>query len=152
AQPFELNIGSNNVLRLGKFGGILATNTGGVGNFEIGNGIITNANGTIDNTSMPIQDVGTLTAGGADNTPGELVIQVNSSGETGGTAINIESKIADNGPNGPLTVIKTGPGPVKFRGHNAFSGGMYILQGRIQMAGSELFSGLIGVGATNTAN
>ena len=45
-------------------------------------------------------------------------------------------QITDNGTN-PVTVIKKGPGSIKLDGHNTFSGGFYILEGRVQYAGSE---------------
>lgn len=137
AQPnFGINIGEGNTLRLGKFGAIfLATvpSTGNV-NYEIGNG--TTATGT-DQGANATQNVGTLTAGGAPNTGGELVFMINSTSQTGNGSMYVETAITDNG-SGKVSVIKTGPGPMKFRGHNSFSGNMYILQGRIQMAGTEL--------------
>jgi fibronectin-binding autotransporter adhesin len=137
AQPnFGINIGSNNTLRLGKFGAIFLSavpSTANI-NYEIGNG--TTATGS-DQGANAGQNVGTLTAGGAPNTDGELVFMVNSTSQTGNGSIYVETAITDNG-SGKVSVIKTGPGPMKLRGHNSFSGNMYILQGRIQMAGAEL--------------
>ena len=81
--------------------------------------------------------IGTLTAGGPNvNTPGEIVIVANNPSETSGTTI-FESKIADNGT-GAVTVVKMGPGSIKLDGHNTFSGGLYLLQGRVQFTGSEI--------------
>lgn len=146
AQPsFGINIGSNNVLRLGRYGGVFLATVPSTANnnYEIGNGTDPGTNPGANAG----QNVGTLTAGGAPDTPGQLVFTINSSSQTGNGSIYVETAITDNGPNGPVTVVKTGPGPMKFRGHNSFSGGMYIIQGRIQMAGSELPGG-----AANTAN
>jgi autotransporter-associated beta strand protein len=42
----------------------------------------------------------------------------------------------DNGT-GPVTLIKTGVASVKIDGHNTYSGGTFINQGRFQMAGGE---------------
>jgi autotransporter-associated beta strand protein len=77
-----------------------------------------------------------LTAGGADNTPGEIVFTVNAPSQTQGSFI-IEPRITDNG-SGPVTVVKVGPGSMKIDGNNTFSGGLFILQGRLQFAGSEI--------------
>src|SRR4030095_11562837 len=79
----------------------------------------------------PDQDIGTLTAGGAENTPGEIVVNVNNTSSSSGTLI-IDSKITDNGT-GRVTFVKIGPGSMKLRGHNTYSGGCYLLQGRVQL-------------------
>jgi autotransporter-associated beta strand protein len=55
--------------------------------------------------------------------------------------MSIDARITDNGPEGPVTVVKGGPGFIKFRGNNTYSGGTYFLQGRIQVAGSEVGTG-----------
>ena len=81
------------------------------------------------------QDIGTITAGGAPNTPGTLVVTVNSNSESSG-AFRIGAVLADNG-SGPLTFVKAGPGNIKIDGHNTFTGGSYLLQGRVQMTGTE---------------
>ena len=81
-------------------------------------------------------NIGTLTAGGANNTPGELVFNIGSSSQTGGSVI-VEAKITDNGT-APVTFIKTGAGSMKLDGSNTYTGGSYILQGRVQLAGSEI--------------
>ena len=147
--PFILDIGTNNILRFGRYGGIFVTNVGTVANttWEFGNGVL--SGGTTGSTAS--QNAGTITAGGAPNTDGELVFTINSSSQTANNSIYVENGITDNG-SGRVSVVKTGPGPMKFRGHNSFSGNMYILQGRIQMAGSELANGLFGPTAANTAN
>ncbi|HEY5911811.1 MAG TPA: autotransporter-associated beta strand repeat-containing protein [Verrucomicrobiae bacterium] len=135
---FGINIGSNNVLRLGKYGGIFlaAVPSTANNNYELGNGTDPGNNPGANAG----QNVGTLTAGGAPDTDGELVFTINSSSQTANGSIYVEAAVTDNG-NGKVSVVKTGPGPMKFRGHNSFSGNMYILQGRIQMAGSELPGG-----------
>ena len=48
-----------------------------------------------------------------------------------------ECKIADNG-SGKVTFVKMGPGSIKLDGHNTFSGGLYLLQGRVQFTGTEI--------------
>jgi autotransporter-associated beta strand protein len=150
SSAFVFTIGTNNTLRLGRFGGVLVTNIGTVANnsWEFGDGVVSGS--TTGSTAH--QNSGTLTAGGAPNTPGELVFNINSSSQTADNSIYVEYGITDNGT-GKVSVIKNGPGPMKFRGHNSFSGNMYILQGRIQMAGSEITAGgPLGPGAANTAN
>lgn len=130
-----ISIGAGNTLRLGRYGGIIRNgpNTSSGHAVYIGgpNGTSQSGNGTTG-----YGDIGTLTAGGADNTPGEIVIVANNPSETSGTTI-IESTIADNGT-GPVTVVKMGPGSIKLDGHNTFSGGLYLLQGRVQWAGAEI--------------
>lgn len=126
-------IGPGNVLRLGRFGGILAQETGQAPVLTLGgvNNSVQSGNGT-----SGAQNIGTLTAGGAPNTPGEIVLDINNNNETSGSFI-IESLITDNGT-GPVSFVKTGPGPMKLDGQNTFSGGLYLLQGRLQFAGSEI--------------
>lgn len=122
-----LEIGAGNTLRLGRWGGIFKVDLTS-GNWTIGT--ITNANGN------GVQDEGTLTAGGADDTPGVIVFNVNNASQSTGSLL-CEVRIADNG-GAPVTVVKAGPGAMKLRGHNTYSGGTHILQGRLQLAGSEL--------------
>ena len=64
---------------------------------------------------------------------------VNNNNETSGSFI-FESQITDNG-SGAVTFVKAGPGPMKLDGHNTFSGGLYLLQGRLQFAGTEIGTG-----------
>src|SRR5262249_17308743 len=128
---FALNIGTNNTLRLGRFGGVLLTNIGSTANnsYEFGDGAATGR--TPGSTAH--QNSGTLTAGGpTTDTPGEIVFTINSSSQTANNSIYVEYGITDNGT-GKVSVVKNGAGPMKLRGHNSFSGNMYILQGRIQM-------------------
>lgn len=129
-----ISIGAGNTLRLGKFGGIIRNGPSTGNAVYIGgpNSTTQSGSGTTGNG-----DIGTLTAGGpTDNTPGEIIVVANNPSETSGTTI-LEPTIADNGT-GPVTVVKMGPGSIKLDGHNTFSGGLYLLQGRVQFAGSEI--------------
>jgi autotransporter-associated beta strand protein len=85
-----------------------------------------------------VQNEGTLTAGGAPDSRGEIVFTINAPSQTAGS-LNVETRVADNGM-GAVSVVKAGPGSMKFRGNNTYSGGTYILQGRFQLAGSEIGS------------
>lgn len=132
AHYYGLYIGPGNTLRLGQYGGILKN--------DFSEDVITigGANNSVQtgNGATGSGDIGTITAGGADNAPGEIVMDANAHDETHGTTI-FEAAITDNGA-GPVTFIKTGPGSIKLDGHNTFSGGLYLLQGRVQFAGSEI--------------
>ena len=134
AANWALKIGTNNVLRLGKTGAIFeqlkaAGPTWGISSLPVIN---------TRSAAQGAQNNGTLTAGGpTDNTAGELIIIINQSSSGSANNVIIDSQIADNG-SGPVTVVKTGPGVIKFGGHNTYSGGTYLLQGRIQTAGNEV--------------
>ena len=130
----NLFIGAGNTLRLGKFGGIMrqdvSTNGatimigGATPAIQAGNGTTGGAN------------IGVLTAGGAPNTPGELVFDIGASSQTTGSVI-VKAQVTDNGT-APVTFVKTGAGSMKLDGSNTYTGGSYILQGRVQLAGSEI--------------
>lgn len=122
-----LKIGIGNTLRLGRFGAIFKPNTTSGLTWLIGE--------TPKGANGPDQNIGILTAGGADNTPGEIVVDVNCASSSSGTLI-IDSQITDNG-SAPVTFVKTGAGSMKLRGHNTFSGGTFLLQGRVQFVGGE---------------
>jgi autotransporter-associated beta strand protein len=116
-------VGTGNTLRLGASGGVWNTTTGlltvGVG----GAG-------------------GTLTAGGATNTPGEIVF--NSSSGTG-NAITVNSVIANNGT-GAVSVVKTGTAILTLNGANTYTGGTYVNRGTIKpTAATALGSGAVTV-------
>ncbi len=129
---WSIQIGSNNVLRLGKTGLIFQALTGSTVTWEIGNSAA-GANNVSD------QNIGTLTAGGPNyNSSGELIFFLNGTASGSANNLDVDVQIADNGPQGPVTVIKAGPGYAKFRGHNTYSGGTYYLQGRIQFAGTDI--------------
>ena len=122
-----LQIGIGNTLRLGKYGSIFKPNTTSGLTWLIGQ--------TAAGGNSADQNVGTLTAGGATNTPGEIVLDVNNTSSSSGTVI-IDAQITDNGT-GAVTFVKAGVGSMKLRGHNTYSGGTYLLQGRVQMVGGE---------------
>jgi fibronectin-binding autotransporter adhesin len=132
AHYYGIYIGPGNTLRLGQYGGILKD--------DFSEDVITigGADSSVQTGSGETGsgDIGTITAGGADNTPGEIVMDANAHDESHGTTI-FEATIADNGL-GKVTFVKTGPGSIKLDGHNTFSGGLYLLQGRVQFAGSEI--------------
>ncbi len=136
-------VGPGNTLRLGQYGGILAQEGAAAPTLTFGgvNSSVQSGNGLAGS-----QDIGILTAGGAPNTPGEIDLTINNNNETSGTLI-FECTISDNG-SGPVSFVKAGPGPMKLDGHNTFSGGLYLLQGRLQLAGSEIGTGNPGGGGT----
>src|SRR5262249_1409239 len=87
-------------------------------------------------------NIGNLTAGGpVAGTPGEIVLTNREASGTNGT-LNVLARIVDNksAPNasdGAVTLIKTGVSSVKIDGHNTYSGGTFINQGRLQLGGNE---------------
>jgi autotransporter-associated beta strand protein len=117
-------IGAGNTLRLGKYGAIMRNVTSSSVTWEID-----------ASEELLTQGQATLTAGGAPDTDGELLFNIFSASESSGS-LNVDVTIADNGT-GKVTVVKAGRSSMKFRGHNTYSGGTYILQGRFQLAGSE---------------
>jgi autotransporter-associated beta strand protein len=127
AGNYSIVVGANNTLRLGKFGTIFKQDT------TSGTVIVV---GTSAGGANGIQNEGTITAGGGPNSSGEIVFDVNSTSQTAGT-LSVETRITDNGLF-PVRVIKIGPGSMKLRGNNTYSGNLYILQGRVQFAGSEI--------------
>src|SRR5262249_44391503 len=131
APLFQLSIGTGNTLVLGQYGSIFKQDTSSASWF-IG-GTSASASQTGNGQS---QDVGSITAGGPVlGTPGEIVLKINNTSETTGSLI-LESKIVDNG-SGAVTLVKDGPGAAKIDGHNSYSGGTYILEGRLQLSGTE---------------
>jgi fibronectin-binding autotransporter adhesin len=130
---YTINIGTNNTLRLGRYGAIIRRDTSTAVTWELGAGSPgAGANGA--------QGQAVLTAGGGDNSAGELVFQLNANSESSGS-LNVDATIADNGTN-PVTVVKMGASSMKLRGHNTYSGGTYVLQGRFQAAGNEAVGGV----------
>jgi fibronectin-binding autotransporter adhesin len=131
---WSLNIGINNTLRLGKTGALFSQYRGGSPTWGI-----TSVPGGVNNLGQQgNQDVGILTAGGpTDNTPGEIIIHLSQAGSASANNMVIDTKVTDNGT-GPVTIVKAGPGFFKLRGHNTYSGGTYVLQGRLQLSGSEV--------------
>jgi fibronectin-binding autotransporter adhesin len=131
-------IGQGNTLVFGPQGGFFKQDPGADPTIYLG-GMSANApNQQTGNGNTGTQDVGTITAGGpVSGTPGVLTFDLDSDSETTGTFL-VEPLITDNGPGGTVTVVKTGAGSMKLDGHNTFSGGLYIEQGRLQFAGAEI--------------
>ncbi len=90
-------------LRLGVVGGILTQNTSGT--LSINNG--------------------TLTAGGAANTAGEVVFH-------NAQAVNSAADIADNGT-GPVSLVKSGDGTLTLIGQKTYTGGTFMNAGTLQL-------------------
>jgi len=105
-----IGIGSGNTLRLGAAGGVWNTTAG-----LLTIGVTTGAAG------------GTLTAGGATDTAGEIVFNASSGSDN---AITVNSVIANNG-SGAVSVVKTGSAWLTLNGANTYSGGTYINQGQV---------------------
>jgi len=118
---------SAGTLRLGAAGGILLPS--GTGALTIG----TSANS------------GVLTAGGADNTAGEIVFNGT------GNALTINSAITDNGI-GSVSLTKAGGNDLVLSGANTYTGGTSLLGGTIRVSGSNtaLGSGSLTVGGSST--
>jgi len=138
AGAYSIIIGTNNILRLGQYGVIFRGETDSQITAEIGE----SPGGASPAAGAGAQGIGSITAGGATNTDGEVIFHLNSSSESGGS-VNVEANIIDSGTNGlgKVTVVKMGPSSMKMRGRNSYSGGTYVLQGRFQIAGSEIGAG-----------
>src|SRR5581483_11054907 len=67
----------------------------------------------------------------------EIVFINTSTGSGSANNWDIDSSIKDNGA-GSVTVIKAGSGYTKFRNHNTYSGGTYLLGGRLQVSGADI--------------
>ena len=120
ARTVDIQAGST--LRLGAAGGILRSNGGPA--LTVGTGAGT----------------GTLTAGGSDNTSGELVLNV-----LGGNGFTVNSAIADNG-SGAVTLTLLGGNTATLPGTNiyTYSGGTYINNGSLALTGTG--NGFLGTG------
>ena len=127
---WALNIGQGNTLRLGQRGALFSQHHSSSPTWGLTSSAA--AAGGQGN-----QDVGNLTAGGAPDTPGEIIIHLSQAASGSANNFVIDCKVTDNG-SGPVSIIKAGPGFFKLRGHNTYSGGTYVLQGRIQLSGSEV--------------
>ncbi|MEQ1861776.1 MAG: autotransporter-associated beta strand repeat-containing protein [Chthoniobacteraceae bacterium] len=116
-------------LRLAAVGGVLVGT--GLGSLTIGT---TAAN------------VGILTAGGTDNTPGELILHNNSS-----NLLTINSIIANNG-SGAVTVENAGTGVTVLNGPNTYTGGTILNAGTLRIGDNRsLSTGAITVNGSTTA-
>ena len=131
-RAFSIVIGDGNTLRLGRFGSIFKSDNANNITWALGSGTTGGANG--------VQDQGTLTAGGAPDTAGEIVFYMNNGSSQSQGSLNVEAKVIDNG-SGAVTLVKAGPASMKLRGHNTHSGGLILLQGRLQLAGTEIGTG-----------
>lgn len=105
-----VTIGAANTLRFGAVGGVLATGTGGL-------------------TLGASGDAGTITAGGADDTAGELIIHNT-------TAVGINATVADNGT-GAVALVKTGAGITTLNAATSHTGGTFVNQGTLTLAGGN---------------
>ncbi|HSY43938.1 MAG TPA: RICIN domain-containing protein [Candidatus Acidoferrum sp.] len=115
ANNLQLNVSSGQILRLGAEGGILVNSP---------------RYSTIGNGSS-----GTLTAGGGNNTPGELSLYNCSYYSGGGLVIN--AIIADNGAGYPVTVNTLGSVNLNFP--DSYSGGTYINEGELYLQNGATF-------------
>jgi fibronectin-binding autotransporter adhesin len=122
---WSFNIGSNNVLRLGKTGALFMRVTNAGNTCVIGNGA---ASATGNQAGA-----GSITAGGpTPNASGQLIVINDTTGSSSGQNWDIDAQVVDNG-SGAVTLVKAGPGYLKLRNHNSYSGNTYLLQGRIQI-------------------
>jgi len=112
--PVTVDLGGSNALRLGA-SGMIATSSG--------------------SSALTIQN-GLLMAGGAPNTPGELIFAANSSNAT-----VVSATIADNGT-GAVMLTKAGTGVLSLTGTNTYSGGTNISGGVLSLGST----GALGVG------
>jgi fibronectin-binding autotransporter adhesin len=119
---WTLNVGAGNTLRLGKFGGLLRRT------------YVTNTACSIGGGSGR-----SITAGGPTvNTPGEIILTCYGT-DNANNNVAFNSPIVDNGT-GVVTLIKTGSGYASLSSANTFSGGIYILGGRLRWNGGNCFS------------
>jgi autotransporter-associated beta strand protein len=115
----QVNIAAGSTLRFGASGGILKSNA-------------------LDSTNIAFNG-GTITAGGAPNTPGDLYLSANG-GTLTANNILINSAIADNGV--PVRLIKTGTGGAVLNSNsNTYSGGTLVVAGRLTANGTMLGAG-----------
>jgi fibronectin-binding autotransporter adhesin len=101
---------ASGILRLGATGGVLVPG------------------GKLGLTLGTAANAGTLTAGGADNTAGEIILINNS-----GNAVTVNSTIADNGT-GPVSFTKAGSGSATLAGANTHSGTNNIVGGTLNVS------------------
>ncbi len=128
-----VNQPSGSVLRMGASGGIFRTdNIGNQAQLLL----------TIGNT-----DTSYLTAGGAPNTPGELIFNANNAPiNADQNGIVVASVIADNGT-GAVTVVQSGVSTTQANVAESYSGGTYINSGRFRAQAQ----GSMGTGPVYTA-
>ncbi|OYW21934.1 MAG: hypothetical protein B7Z52_00240, partial [Burkholderiales bacterium 12-64-5] len=126
-----LNIGGGNTLRLGAVGGVLLAS--GAGNLYIGSpvGVATTTTyvGNTGNTYLT-STTGSITAGGADNTAGELVFTNSIPNANSTQVLTINAAIVDNG-SGAVSVTYSGWGKKEVNGINTYTGGTVIDLGQV---------------------
>ncbi|HWC60755.1 MAG TPA: autotransporter-associated beta strand repeat-containing protein [Verrucomicrobiae bacterium] len=119
---WTFNIGVGNTLRFGKSGGILRRTYGTSTALTFGGG-----------------SGARITAGGPNvDTPGDIVLTTYQT-DNANNNFAINSPIVDNGT-GAVTVVKAGSGYASLNSANTFSGGIYILGGRLRWNGGNCFS------------
>ncbi len=121
--PSVLDIGSGNTLRLGAFAFLSS---------ETGTSAFTVANGT-------------LTAGGADNTAGDVILA-----NTGSSETTVSSALGNNGT-GAVSLTKNGSGPATLAGSNSFTGNLTVNAGTLTLSGGSAVADAVGVSLANTA-
>lgn len=104
----KVTLANGNTLRLGSLGGILKTGAGAL-------------------TLGSAGDAGTLTAGGADNTAGEIVFQ-------NATTVTNYATLANNG-SGAVAVTKSGAGTLALMAASTFTGGLFMNAGTLFLPG-----------------
>jgi len=122
-----VDVGAGNILRMGAAGSILSPST---------------------SAGLTIGGAGTLTAGGADNTAGGLLV-LNQSG----SPTTLSTVIANNGT-GAVTLTKSGSGSLSVTGVNTFTGGVNVNQGtltaRVNVGQNALGTGAVAVSGGST--
>ena len=108
-----VTVGTGNTLRLGATGGVLVTGT---------NGLTIGASG----------NAGTLTAGEANNTAGELILN-------NSTALTVNSVVADNGT-GAVALTKSGAGTTTLAAANTYTGVTTVNGGVLAFAPNSIIS------------
>ncbi len=121
-----LTIGATGILRLGAQGGIMIPS------------------GASGGATLTITG-GTLTAGGADSTPGEISILNFGVGVSSSTQVSISSVIADNGVGNPVKLSigsysdASSTSVVGLNGANTYTGGTWINSGRVTLMNAAGF-------------
>jgi fibronectin-binding autotransporter adhesin len=104
-----VSIPAGGTLRFGSIGGVLIT---------------------VGASTLTIGGSGVLTAGGAPNTPGELILNNDQTSVVSSAKLKIDSSIQDNGT-GKVSVVYSGAGTKEVNGLNTYSGGTTINTGRV---------------------
>ena len=138
----SIRIGTGNTLRLGTSGAIFRSDFADTPTWAIGSS---------DGGANGIQDEGTLTAGGPGAARGRDRVHHELSRRKRGFAECRSSRRRQ--PRGRRRFgVKMGSGSMKFRGHNTYTGDTYVLEGRFQLAGTEIGTGNPGGWGTGTVH